>query len=194
MGSSLVSQTLRIGSRCVSRSAPFIAVLVLTAQVAAQNPMIPDAADLAGSAQGLPRAAQATAAPAQFEGSTPAPAQELASLASRETTSFFSLVAGPNGGQSSSQDGTRNMPATGSNQKKAAPSNKPPHHALGVTLAVVGVTALVAGAVLFAGEKAIGFCNGESSGGCGEAKYTGIALMPIGGAVAVTGFYLQFHR
>ncbi len=121
---------------------------------------------------------------------TPAPAQEEANFASPQGIPFVAIEAGQNGGGSSSQDGTQIAP----NPAKApAARTKPPHHALGVTLAVVGVTALVAGAVLFAGEQAIGYCNGSSKG-CSEARDTGIALMPIGGAVAVTGFYFQFHR
>jgi hypothetical protein len=64
---------------------------------------------------------------------------------------------------------------------------------LGVTLAVIGVTALVAGAVLYAGEKAVSVCNGASHG-CNEARDSGLVLMPVGAGVAVLGFYLQFHK
>jgi hypothetical protein len=85
------------------------------------------------------------------------------------------------------------MPAPATATKTKARNTKPPHHALGVTLAVVGVTALVAGTVLFAGEKSISVCNGSSTG-CNEARDTGIALMPIGAGVAAVGFYFQFHR
>jgi hypothetical protein len=123
--------------------------------------------------------------------STPTSAQEEAKLASPQGIPFLALEAGQNGGGSSSQDGTQNAPVASG--KTPAARTKPPHHALGVTLAIVGTTALVAGAVLFAGEKSISVCNGASSG-CNEARDTGIALMPIGAAVAVTGFYFQFHR
>ena len=123
--------------------------------------------------------------------STPAPAQEEAKLESPQGIPFLALEAGQNGGGSSSQDGTQNAPVASG--KTPAARTKPPHHALGVTLAIVGTEALVSGAVLFAGENSISICNGSSKG-CSEARDTGIALMPIGGAVAVTGFYLQFHR
>jgi hypothetical protein len=185
MQSGLLSHTFRIGSGCLSRCAPFIAVITIAAQVAAQSPLIPSTADEATSST-QPLAAQA---PAQIEAPAPAPAQELASLASRETASFFSFAAAQNGGQSSSQ--TAPASQTAGNAAKA--TAKPAHHALGVTLAVIGVAALVSGVVLFAGEKSISVCNGASHG-CNEARDTGIALIPIGAGVAATGFYLQFHR
>ncbi|MFZ1941559.1 MAG: hypothetical protein WBA18_17645 [Terracidiphilus sp.] len=192
MESYLLTRAAKFNRRCVNRSAPFLAVLVLAAQVVAQNPIIPVSADQNEPATGSPQTPAATYAPAPPEISAPAPAQEEASLVEPQAVPFLALAAGQDGGQSSSQT----MPAAEnvSNVTKGKATNtKPPHHALGVTLAVVGVTALVAGAVLFAGEKSISVCNGASNG-CNEARDTGTALMPIGAAVAVTGFYFQFHR
>jgi hypothetical protein len=185
MKSGLLSQAFNTGRRCVTRCAPFIAVFALTAQVVAQNPLIPDSTDRAADSP------QTVAALAQIEAPAPAPApvQELASLANREAASYFSLAAAQNGGQSSSQNAPANQ--TAGNVTKT--TSKPPHHALGVTLAVVGVAALVSGVVLFAGENSISLCNGASHG-CNEARDTGIALIPIGAGVAAVGFYFQFHR
>lgn len=182
------SRTIRSMRNRVNRSATFRAAslgliaLLFATQAGAEDRFF-------GGSAGQDRvdtgSQQAAPAPA-----TPVPAQEEARLASPQGIPFLAIEAGQNGGQSSSQDGTQNAPLPA---KTPAAKTKSPHHALGVTLAVVGVTALVAGAVLFAGEEAIGYCNGSSKG-CNEAKYTGIALMPIGGTVAVTGFYLQSHR
>jgi len=122
--------------------------------------------------------------------SAPEPAPNEASVAKPAAVPFLSIEATQNNGQSSSQDSNQTSQAT---TKTTSAKTKPPHRALGVTLAVIGTTALVAGVVLYAGEKAISVCNGSSSG-CNEAKDTGIALMPIGAGVAVMGFYLQFHR
>ena len=97
-----------------------------------------------------------------------------------------------NGSQSSSQDATQAPAATSSPAMTSAPKAKPSHHGLGVALAIVGTTAIFAGVVLYEGEQHA-WCNSTSTG-CTEARDTGIALMPIGGAVAVTGFYLVFHR
>ena len=189
MKSHLLSRAARIKSRCVSRSAPFLAAFLVAMQVAAQNPIIPVSADQNEPVTESLETSAATSAPAPLEISAPAPAQEEASLSSPQTVPFFALAAGQDSGQSSSQT----MPAATTTTMTKAKNTKPSHHALGVTLVVVGVTALVAGAVLFAGEKSDSFCNGTSSG-CNEARDTGIALMPIGAAVAVTGFYFQFHR
>lgn len=62
-----------------------------------------------------------------------------------------------------------------------------------MTLAVLGSVTLAAGAVAYAfGRNDI--CANEKSGGCPEARDAGLALMPVGGAVAFTGFYFTFHR
>ncbi|MGA3032141.1 MAG: hypothetical protein ABSD70_02595 [Terracidiphilus sp.] len=189
MESHLLPQAVKFNSRCVSRGASSLAVFLLATQVVAQNPIIPDSVDQAPAATGLPQIAAAPFAPVPTEISAPASEQQEANLSSPQRIPFLALEAGQNTGQSSSQD----APAATTPTKTAATGTKPPHHGLGVALAIVGTTALVAGAVLLAGEKSISVCNGSSSG-CNEARDTGIALMPIGAAVAVTGFYLQFHR
>jgi hypothetical protein len=189
MQSHLLSQLRAVRRRSVSRSAPFLAVLLAAMQAVAQNPVIPNLADQTEPATGSLQTAAATSASASAEISVPVPAPEEANLAGPQTVPFLALAAGQDSGQSSSQT----MPAAPTTTTTKAANTKPPHHALGVTLAVVGVTALVAGAVLVAGEKSISVCNG-GSGGCNEARDAGIALMPVGAGVAVLGFYLQFHR
>jgi hypothetical protein len=183
------SQAIKLRRSYVNRSTTFkaaslglIALLVLP-QAGAKGRIFGNS-----GGQDQPKTSSQVAATAP---STPAPAREEAQLASPQGIPFLALEAGQNGGGSSSQDGTQNAPVASG--KTAAARTKPPHHALGVTLAIVGTAALVSGAVLFAGENSISICNGSSKG-CSEARDTGIALMPIGGAVAVTGFYLQFHR
>ena len=74
-----------------------------------------------------------------------------------------------------------------------ATKTKAQHHGLGVALAIVGTAALVSGVALFATEQSIGVCS-PSSHGCSEAKDAGLVLMPVGAGIAITGFYLQFHR
>jgi hypothetical protein len=189
MKSHLLSQATKFSGRCVNRGAPFLAVFLLAVQVVAQNPIVPDVAVQAQVATGSEQNATASSAPPPIEISAPAPAEEQASLTRSQTIPFLALAAGQDGSQSSSQT----TPTATTTTRTKARNTKSSHHALGVTLAVVGVTALVAGVVLFAGEKSISICNGSSSG-CNEARDTGIALIPIGAGVAATGFYFQFHR
>jgi hypothetical protein len=188
MNSNLHSHRFRTGRRCVSRSVPFIAVFTLAAQVVAQSPSI---SEPAGAAVGSTQTMAAQAGHAQVEISAPAPAatQQEALLSSPDAVPFLAIEAAQDNGQSSSQSG---QSATNS-MKTTAASKKPPHRGLGIALAVLGVTALAAGAVAY-GVGKTSLCVNEQSGGCKEARDAGIALMPIGGAVAVTGFYLQFHR
>jgi hypothetical protein len=191
MNSILHSQAFKAGRRCLSRGAPFIAVFALAAQVVAQNPLIPDSVDVSSTATGATQSSAATGGSAQIEISEPAPAaeQEEANLTKPEPIPFLSLEAAQDGGQSSSQSGSTTAATTGTTTKKT----KPPHRGLGIALAVVGVTALAAGAVAY-GVGKTSLCVNEQSGGCKEARDAGIALMPVGGGVAAIGFYLQFHR
>jgi hypothetical protein len=196
MESHLISQGTRFNSRCVSRSLPFLAVLLFAMQLAAQNPIIQDSADhaqvaapVAGQlATGSQQIADPPLAPLPTWISTPAPAQEEANLSSPRRIPFLALAAGLDSSQSSSQS----APATVPPAKTTATGTKPAHHGLGVALAVVGTAALVAGVALYVGEQHA-YCN-SSSTGCNEAKDIGIALMPIGGGVAATGFYFEFHH
>ena len=188
MKSHLLSLATEFKSKCVSRSAPFLVVLLLATQTVAQKPVMRDSANQAGEVTGSPQIATAPSPPPPTEIFAPAPAQEEANLSSPQRIPFLALAAGQDSNQSSSQD----APALTTPTKSTVTKTKRPHHALGVTLAVVGVTALVAGVALYVGEQHA-YCNSTSSG-CNEAKDSGLALMPIGAGVAVTGFYLQFHR
>jgi hypothetical protein len=179
----LLSQAIELGRRHVSRSVTFkaaslglIALLVAT-QTSAQNRI---SGDFAGRD------------PVGTSSQQVAPAHEEANLVSPQRIPFLALEAGQDGGQSSSQT----MPAaeTGTKTTKAKATNtKPPHHALGVTLVVVGVAAVAAGAFAY-GLGKTSICTNEQSGGCKEARDAGIALMPVGAGVAVAGFYFQFQH
>jgi hypothetical protein len=118
---------------------------------------------------------------------------EEASLVSPTSNQFFSLAL--EGGQSSSsqsllsQDSSSGAPPA----QPRAVKTKSPHHGLGVALAIVGSAALAVGVAAYAlGDMDI--CANEKSGGCHEARDAGLVLMPVGAGVAITGFYLQFHR
>jgi hypothetical protein len=123
----------------------------------------------------------------------PVPSSDEASLVSPTANLFLSLAL--DGGQSSSSQNLppENSPSNAPPLQPRAVKTKSPHHGLGVALAVVGTAALVSGIALFAAEQSIGFCS-PSSHGCSEAKDAGLVLMPVGAGVAITGFYLQFHR
>ena len=179
----LFRQPVIFGSRCVLRGAAFLLMLLVATLAAAQNPMIHNSAARAAQLKGTEQSTPVVSAPTQQE----------AGLARSEAIPFLELAAAENRGQSSSQDAAQNSAPTSKSAATSARKTKPPHHTLGIVLAVVGTAALVAGVALYAGEKTVSVCNGTSSG-CNEAKDTGIALMPIGAGVAVTGFYLQFHR
>jgi len=135
-----------------------------------------------------PQVSAAPVTPAETEVSAPVPNAEEASSASPAADPFLSLAQ--DGGQSSS---SQSSSSTGGPAKPPAAKTKPPHHGLGIALAVVGTAALVSGIALFATEQSIGYCS-PSSHGCSEAKDAGLVLMPVGAGVAITGFYLQFHR
>ena len=123
----------------------------------------------------------------------PASSLEEASLVSPTADMFLSL-AQENGQSSSSQ----NLPPENSSST-AAPAHvrpvktKSPHHGLGVALAIVGSTALAVGVAAYA-ISGIDICANAKSGGCKETRDAGLVLMPVGGAVAVTGFVLVFQH
>jgi hypothetical protein len=189
--------------RCTSMLATAIACAAIffasqsASKAAAQSRFDRETANSAQDAvSATPQTSAAPATPADVLTSVPeapVPSLEEASLASPASNQFFSLAL--EGGQSSS---SQNLPPE--NPSSTAPpaqsrpvKTKSPHHGLGVALAVVGTAALVSGIALFATEQSIGVC-GPSSHGCSEAKDAGLILMPVGAGVAVTGFYLQFHR
>jgi len=185
MKSHLIPQITKFNSRWASRGVPILAALLVATQLTAQNPVSQDSANPDRPASGSQPIAAAPSAPPPIGISAPAPAQEEANLPSHEGIPFLAIAAGREIPQSSSQ----NAPATATS---TVTKTKPAHHGLGVTLAVVGTAALVSGVALYVGEQHA-YCNSSSSG-CNEAKNFGLALMPIGAGVAVTGFYLQFHR
>ena len=125
--------------------------------------------------------------------SAPVPSLEEASLFGPNSNQFFSL--GLEAGQSSS---SQNLPSQDSSSGGAPArprtvKTKSPHHGLGVALAIVGSAALAVGVAAYALSE-IDICANEKSGGCKEARDAGLVLMPVGGSVAVTGFYLVFHH
>ncbi len=140
------------------------------------------------TANATPLASSASAAPAETDISAPVPRVEEAGLVKPTANSFFSLAL--EGGQSSS---SQNLPPADAPAKPRATKIKPPHHGLGVALAIVGTATLAVGVAAYAlGE--IDICANEHSGGCEETRNAGLVLMPVGAGVAITGFYLQFHR
>lgn len=122
--------------------------------------------------------------------SAPVPAVEEADLGVPLPISFSALEATQAGSQSSSESSSQNVPPP---QPPAATKTKPPHHGLGVALAVVGTAAVAVGIAAYALGGA-DICANQKSGGCKEARDAGLVLMPVGGAVAVTGFYFALHR
>jgi hypothetical protein len=113
---------------------------------------------------------------------------EEASLVSPTSNQFFSLAL--EGGQSSSSQG---LPSGGAPAQPRAVKTKSPHHGLGVALAIVGSAALAVGVAAYA-ISGIDICANAKSGGCKETRDAGLVLMPVGGGVAFTGFYLVFHH
>jgi hypothetical protein len=176
---------------CISILATLLACAALFAagQTAAQSRI---ARDIDGPAQDTANAAplvsSASAAPAETDISAPVPRVEEAGLVSPAASPFLSLAL--DGAQSSS---SQNLPPTDAPAKPPAAKTKPPHHGLGVALAIVGTATLAVGIAAYA-LGGIDICANEHSGGCQEARDAGLILMPVGAGVAVTGFYLQFHR
>lgn len=123
----------------------------------------------------------------------PVPSLELASAVSPNSSQFFSLALG-NGQSSSSQNlPPENSSSTAAPAQPRAVKTKSPHHGLGVALAIVGSAALAVGVASYA-LSGIDICANDKSGGCKEARDAGLVLMPVGGGVAFTGFYLVFHH
>ena len=114
---------------------------------------------------------------------------EMASLVSPTSNQFFSLAL--EAGQSSS---SQNLPSQDSAPAQPRTvKTKSPHHGLGVALAIVGSAALAVGVAAYA-ISGIDICANDKSGGCKETRDAGLVLMPVGGGVAFTGFYLVFHH
>jgi hypothetical protein len=130
----------------------------------------------------------APATPAEMEISAPVPNVVQASSVSPAANPFLSIAQ--DGGQSSSSPSSSSTTAPA---KPPAAKTKSPHHGLGIALAVLGTTTLAVGVTAYAlGRTDI--CANEKSGGCVEARDAGLALMPVGAGVAVTGFYLVFRH
>jgi hypothetical protein len=192
--------------RCISTLATVFAcaALFFASQASAQSRF---GRDTAGSAQdavsATPQTSTAVETPADTDGSTlvlgtsvpeaPVPSLEEASLVSTTSNQFFSLAL--EGGQSSS---SQNLPPE--NSSSTAPPAQPrtvktksPHHGLGVALAIVGSATLAIGVAAYT-LGGMDICANQKSGGCKEARDIGLVMMPVGGGVAVTGFYLVFHH
>ena len=122
--------------------------------------------------------------------SAPVPTIEEADLVAPLPISFSALEATDGASQSSS---SQSLPPPDAPAKPPAAKTKPPHHGLGVALAIVGTATLAVGIAAYA-LGGIDICANDNSGGCKEARDAGLVLMPVGGGVAITGFYLQFHR
>jgi hypothetical protein len=123
----------------------------------------------------------------------PASSLEEANLVNPTADMFLSL-AQENGQSSSSQNlPPENSSSTAPPSQARPVKTKSPHHGLGVALAIVGSTALAVGVAAYT-LGGLDICANQKSGGCKEARDAGLVLMPVGGAVAVTGFVLVFHH
>jgi hypothetical protein len=170
-----------------------VTVVFTASQVPAQGPMDRGTTGEAQAAsvqattgsQGSPDSV-AKAENADF--SAPVPNIEEATLVKPSPSSLDSLFSNLD-----AQDNGQSSSPTPTTKAKAA-NTKPPHHGLGVALAITGTVALALGVVLVAGTDSISLCSNEHSGGCGEARTGGYVAIGGGAAIAVTGFYLQFHR
>lgn len=170
-------------SRSSSRGTPArlgaltLAVLFTTSQILAQGPLTSHTGEVQPAA---------TAPPPATGLSAPVPNLEEVSLAKPSSDSLFALPAiqEPSQSSSSAMSNTLSTPTTA--------KTKPPHHGLGVALSDIGIGALVTGVILYAGESH--FCGNSTIKDCTSAKDAGLALMPAGGALMVTGFYFRFHK
>jgi hypothetical protein len=190
--------------RCVPMLATVFACAALffasqsASKAVAQSRFDRDVADhIADSAQYAvnvtPQTSAAIVAPADTDVLTsvpgaPVPNLEEASLVSPTANMFLSLAQ--EGGQSSS---SQNLPSGGAPAQPRVVKTKSPHHGLGVALAIVGSAALGVGVAAYA-ISGIDICANAKSGGCKETRDAGLVLMPVGGGVAFTGFYLVFHH
>jgi hypothetical protein len=165
------------------------AALVAASQSAAQSQI---ARDIGGSAQdaanATPLVSSVSATPAETDVSAPVPRLEEAGLVSPVASPFLSLAQ--DGSQSSSSQSSTSI---GGLAKPTAAKTKPPHHGLGVALAIVGTATLAVGIAAYA-LGGIDICANDSSGGCKEARDAGLVLMPVGAGVAATGFYFTFRH
>lgn len=173
------------------------AALLFTGQVTGQTRIAGKIADRVQAVTASEQIIAATSVEEPVEISAPAAQGEEAELEKPPTLLSLSMEAAQNGGESSSQSATQSssqeQPAATTPTKAATAKTRPPHRGLGIALAAVGTTALVLGVVAFTASR-LDICANQHSGGCQEARDAGVILMPVGGAVAVTGFYLQFHR
>jgi hypothetical protein len=150
------------------------------------------------AANATPQTSAAVATPADTDVLTsvpeaPVPQSEVASLTSSAPNQFFSLALADGQSSSSQNLPPENSTSTAPPAQPRAVKTKSPHHGLGVALAIVGSAALAVGVAAYAlGD--IDICANEKTGGCKEARDAGLVLMPVGGGVAVTGFYLVFHH
>jgi len=176
---------------CLSIVATWFACAALFAagQSVAQSRIARDIAGPAKDAAHDPSQVSPTSAtPANTDLSAPVPRLEEADLVSPAASPFLSLAQ--EGGQSSSSQSSSSV---SSPAKPGAAKTKPPHHGLGVALAIVGTATLAVGIAAYA-LGGIDICANDRSGGCKEARDAGLVLMPVGAGVAATGFYFTFHR
>ncbi len=176
---------------CLSIVATWFACAALFAasQSVAQSQI---ARDIGGPAQdaanATPLVNSASVTRADTDISAPVPRLEEAGLVNPAANSLFSLSQ--DGGQSSS---SQSSSSAGGPSKRPAAKTKPPHHGLGVALAIVGTATLAVGIAAYA-LGGIDICSNEQSGGCREARDAGLVMMPVGAGVAATGFYFTFRR
>lgn len=189
----LHSSATRLGERGTGRrisvlaASLALAVFLVATQAISQTRMTHDSADPAQWTMSGQQIVDAPFLQAETEISAPVPMAEEARLTGPVGLPFSSLGMAQNTGQSSSQSSQVQPPPA------KTTATKPAHHALGMALAILGTATFALGVALYVGEQSISVCNGASHG-CNETKDAGIAMMPAGGGLAVTGFYLAIHR
>jgi len=145
------------------------------------------------AADGTLQESPAPAAPAEAGISAPIPNVEEAGSVTPATNPLFSLAEDVGQSSTSLGSSSQSSSSTTAPAKPRATKTKSPHHGLGIALATVGTVALAVGIASYA-LGGIDICSNEKSGGCKEARDAGLVLMPVGGGVAFTGFYLVFHH